>query len=173
VGPQGYTGYTGVQGATLVGPTGRTGYTGAAGVQGGTGWTGQQGIATGGVAGNVGPSGMQGPQGVTGPIGAQGGVGMIVGWTAYREFYFDPLAASIRPTDMGRASEIAAYLVQNPSLDVAIDGSGDELSSRRSASVRSALMQAGVPSNRIQMGAFVTPDRRHNGQIEVLIKTRA
>jgi hypothetical protein len=162
-----------VQGATLVGPTGRTGYTGAAGAQGGSGWTGQQGPPTGGIAGNVGPSGIPGPQGVTGPIGAQGGVGMIVGWTAYREFYFDPMGASIRPAEISRASEIAAYLVQNPSLEVAIDGTGDDLSTRRTASVRSALMQAGVPAYKIQMGAFAVPNERHDGQIEVLIKTRA
>jgi len=98
---------------------------------------------------------------------------MIVGWTAYREFYFDPMGSGIRPSEIGRASEIAAYLVQNPSLEVAIDGSGDDLSSRRTASIRNALMQAGVPAYKIRMGAFEAPDQRHDGQVEVLIKTRA
>jgi len=74
---------------------------------------------------------------------------------------------------MGRASEIAAYLALNPSLEVAIDGSGDDLSNRRTASVRSALMQAGVPADKIRMGAFAAPNQRHDGQIDVLIKTRA
>jgi hypothetical protein len=34
-------------------------------------------------------------------------------------------------------------------------------------------MQAGVPGYKIQMGAFADPDRRREGQIQVLIKTRA
>lgn len=77
---------------------------------------------------------------------------------------------------MGRISEIAAYLARNPSLELGIDGAADgrdpNLSERRVASVRDALMQAGVPGYQIRVGQFANPDVRRNGQVEVLLKTR-
>jgi outer membrane protein OmpA-like peptidoglycan-associated protein len=150
-------------------------------VQGGSGQTGDQGAFVPGIAGNAGPSGFQGERGGAGPTGAQGDVGIVERWTTYREFNFDRTGANIPASEMDRVSEIAAYLVQNPSLDVGIDGSMDartfnqgdrDLSNRRADSVRDALMQAGVPASKIQMGPFADPDRRHEGQIQVLIKTR-
>jgi outer membrane protein OmpA-like peptidoglycan-associated protein len=151
-------------------------------VQGGTGQTGVQGLATAGAAGDAGPSGFQGARGDAGPVGAQGAVGIVERWTAYREFNFDRTASDMRVSEMNRISEIAAYLAQNPSLEVGIDGSmavrgfnqGErDLSNLRADSVREALMQAGVPSYKIQMGAFADPSRLQQGQIQVLIKTRA
>jgi outer membrane protein OmpA-like peptidoglycan-associated protein len=141
-----------------------------------------QGLSIAGVAGNAGPSGFQGARGDAGPIGAQGVVGIVERWTAYREFNFDRTGSNMRVSEMDRISEIAAYLVQNPSLEVGIDGSmaprgfsqsERDLSNLRADSVREALMQAGVPSYKIQMGAFADPSRLHQDQIQVLIKTRA
>ena len=100
-----------------------------------------------------GPPGYQGPQGRTGSMGAPGTVGIVAEWTAYRDFYFARRTANLQPSETARASDIAAYLAQNPSLDVAVDASWDargsrELSARRAASVRDALLQAGVPAYR-------------------------
>jgi outer membrane protein OmpA-like peptidoglycan-associated protein len=180
-GQQGYSGETGAQGATLVGPTGRTGDTGSAGMQGESGYSGQQGVTMAGNTGDAGPSGFQGAQGRTGWMGEQGHVGIVADWTPYREFHFERGNAGLTDSDMHKASEIAAYLSQNPSLGVGIDGYMDndrfdrhdrDLSNQRANAVRDALVQAGVPAEKIQIGAFVDPDRRHDGQIAVLIKTR-
>jgi outer membrane protein OmpA-like peptidoglycan-associated protein len=151
-------------------------------VQGGSGQTGGQGAFTAGVAGNAGPSGFQGERGGAGPIGEQGAVGIVERWTAYREVNFDRTGSNISVSEMDKVSDIAAYLARNPSLEVGIDGSmaarasnqrDRDLSNLRADSVRDALMQAGVPGYKIQMGAFADPDRRHLDQIQVLIKTRA
>jgi OmpA family protein len=150
-------------------------------VQGGTGYTGDRGQFVPGVAGNAGPTGFQGERGGAGPIGAQGDVGIVERWTAYREFAFNRGGSNLSAAEMDRISDMAAYLARNPSLEVGIDGSMDrrfnqsdrDLSDRRANSVRDALMQAGVPGYKIQMGAFADPDRRREGQIQVLIKTRA
>jgi outer membrane protein OmpA-like peptidoglycan-associated protein len=148
-------------------------------VQGGSGQTGDRGLT--GIAGDAGPSGLQGEQGETGPAGAQGAVGTVKLWTAYQEFNFNRTSADISALDMNTVSDIAAYLARNPSLEVGIDGSMDtrrsnqqdrDLSNHRADSVRDALMKAGVPADKIQMGAFADPDRRQLGQILVLIKTQ-
>jgi outer membrane protein OmpA-like peptidoglycan-associated protein len=65
---------------------------------------------------------------------------------------------------MNKISEVAAYLKQNPSVRVGIDGSTDlsrgtnkyngDLSGRRIANVRDALIQSGVSGDRIETGQF-------------------
>jgi hypothetical protein len=66
--------------------------------------------------------------------------------------------------------------------DLGIDGSMDargfdqndrDLSYLRADSVRDALVQAGVPAYKIQVGAFADQDRRHEDQIQVMIQPRA
>jgi outer membrane protein OmpA-like peptidoglycan-associated protein len=179
-GEQGLAGETGLQGATLIGPTGRTGDTGSAGMQGESGQTGDQGRLIVGMAGNAGPSGAQGAQGASGFTGAQGAVGIVGHWTTYREFYFDREDVDLRDSERNRIAEIAAYLSQNPSLVVGIDSSMDDrgsyggdrdLGGRRANAVRRALMQAGVPAENIRIGAFGDPDRRHDGQVQIMIET--
>lgn len=137
---------------------------------------------TAGIAGDPGSVGYQGVRGEVGPTGAQGVSGIVERWTTYREFNFNGTGANVMASEMDRVSEIAAYLVWNPSLEIGIDGSMDarqfnqrdrDLSNLRADSVRNALMQAGVPAYKIQMGSFADPDRRQEDQIQVLIKTRA
>jgi outer membrane protein OmpA-like peptidoglycan-associated protein len=170
----------GGQGPTLVGPSGPAGYSGGAGVQGATGNTGSQGSV---MAGAVGPTGRSGPAGAQGPVGAtgaQGVVGVVDRWTSFREFMFDYNAANLQAGDSTKINEIASYMNANPSLQLGIDGSmaprgsdprDQDLSNRRISAVRDALIQAGVPSSKIQTGAFgdsrLTRDRR----VEVLIST--
>jgi outer membrane protein OmpA-like peptidoglycan-associated protein len=150
-------------------------------VQGRSGQTGDRGAIVAGIAGNAGPSGFQGERGGAGPTGAQGAVGIVERWSSYRQVSFDRRESNIRASEMDKVSDIAAYLLQNPTLEVGIDGSmaargsnqrDRDLSNLRADSVRDALMQAGVPAYKIQMGAFADPDRRQLGQIQVLIKTR-
>jgi outer membrane protein OmpA-like peptidoglycan-associated protein len=207
-GPEGAQGPTGQRGYSSVGAPGQTGRTGPRGLQGSTGTTGDTGAtgdlgavgargATGasgpagaegdvGRAGATGAAGARGATGATGSAGVPGEVAQVeVGvrehWTAYREVNFDPTSTNITASDTDRISEIAAYLSQNPSLSVGIDGTMDahrfnqsdrDLSDQRAESVRDALMQAGVPARKIRIGAFAEPDRRQENQIQVLIKTR-
>jgi hypothetical protein len=176
VGAQGLAGVTGAQGATLVGPTGAVGSSGDSGAQGSSGATGARGVVMAGGAGGAGIAGPQGVQGPVGPMGAPGVVGVVATWTEYRDFTFDEGRADLRGNDQRKANEISAYLVNNPSLQVAIDGTMDtrnqNLGAARVTSVRSALLQAGVPDYKIQQGAFADPQLSHDGRVKVLISTQ-
>jgi hypothetical protein len=130
--------------------------------------------------GAAGPSGAAGMQGPTGPTGAQGAAGIVGNWTAYRDFTFGYDRTNIRASDASMASEIAMYMARNPSLQLGIDNSmnpeasqhSQDMNGRRASAVRDALIQAGVPGSRIQMGAFAAPQDRHARQVEVLLSTR-
>lgn len=86
------------------------------------------------------------------------------GWIPLRDILFEHDAAKIRPSEMSKISGIAAYVNQNPSLQLGIDGSTDllrgthrrntALSQRRISNVRDALIRTGVPSDRIETGRF-------------------
>lgn len=107
----------------------------------------------------------------------------IAPWTAYRAFDFEAAAVDVSLADAPKLREIVAYLENNPSLDVGIDGTlGPEgfsladrnLSERRAASIRLALMDtgAGVASYKIVMGPFAQSNRGRTGQIQVLVGPR-
>jgi outer membrane protein OmpA-like peptidoglycan-associated protein len=123
------------------------------------GVAGAQGPA--GRDGAVGPAGAQGP---AGPVGAQGKAGaMQQQWASFKNFLFDTDKSDIRSNEMSKVTEIAAYMKQNSSAKVGIDGHADPrgtdqynqgLSERRVGSIRDALAKAGVAGDRIQTGAF-------------------
>jgi len=168
-GNQGPMGNRGDVGPALVGPTGPTGFEGPTGDQGVVGAQGAQGSTTAGVAGEIGPSGVMGATGPQGEAGEQGLTGNVYSWTLYREFYFDSHQNDIRSVDMLKVSDIAAYVKQNPSLQIGIDARGSN--SARFNAVLTALIQAGVPSDRIIKGVFGDRKIRRNGSIEVLFRT--
>jgi outer membrane protein OmpA-like peptidoglycan-associated protein len=181
---QGPRGPAGPQGAT-----GMTGRSGSQGVTGSQGPTGSQGIT-----GSTGSQGMTGSQGRTGSQG-QAGVpdpqaspGPGPGWVSLREISFDFDSANIRSSQMGKIADIAAYLNDNPGARLGIDGTTDlrrgtnkynvALSQQREANVRDALIRAGVPADRMEIGSFAAErgqciDRTENcatrdGRVEVL-----
>jgi outer membrane protein OmpA-like peptidoglycan-associated protein len=164
------------------GPAGPTGMTGMTGAQGSTGMTGVQGSA--------GITGVQGPAGITGAQGAPASSPQPgVRWTLVKEFMFDYDRSDIRYSESRKPAEVAAYMSQNPSARLGIAGytntqSTDQynlpLSQRRVATVRDALIQAGVPADRIETGTFGT-DRfmcnssteqcsQREGRVEVLVR---
>jgi outer membrane protein OmpA-like peptidoglycan-associated protein len=168
-----------------------TGMTGMTGAQGSTGMTGVQG-STGmtGVQGSAGITGVQGPAGITGAQGAPASSPQPgVQWTLVKEFMFDYDRSDIRYSESRKPAEVAAYMSQNPSVRLGIAGytykqSPDQynlpLSQRRVATVRDALIQAGVPADRIETGTFGT-DRfmcnsateqcsQREGRVEVLVR---
>jgi outer membrane protein OmpA-like peptidoglycan-associated protein len=99
-------------------------------------------------------------------------------WIPYRSFRFDDGRADIRAVDQRQIIDIAAYLAQNPALRLGIDDTmvpgvtdvGElSLGRQRIAVIRDALLQAGTPAYRMEMGAFADPRRRRNQQVEVLL----
>jgi outer membrane protein OmpA-like peptidoglycan-associated protein len=101
-------------------------------------------------------------------------------WTSYRDFWFAFDNSDLQASDASTVSEITAYMNQNPSLRLGIDGSTDSrgtdprsqtLSARRIDTVRNALIQAGVPAHRIQTGAFGDQGLRRDRRVEVLISS--
>jgi len=170
------------------GPTGMTGMTGAQGSMGRTGVQGSTGMT--GVQGSAGMTGVQGPAGST---GAQGAPALSpqpgVRWTLVKEFMFDYDRPDIRYSESRKPAEVAAYMSQNPSVRLGLAGYADRqssdhynlpLSQRRVATVRDALIDAGVSADRIETGTFGT-DRflcnssterclDREGRVEVLVR---
>ena len=151
-----------------------------------------------GHTGPPGPTGMTGAQGATGPTGTQGQPGMTApgpasptGWISLRDIMFDYDTADIRRSEMNKISDVAAYLKQNPSTRVGIDGATDllrgtnrhnvDLSRHRVANVRDALIEAGVSGDRIETGNFgveraecddsIEQCSRREGRVEVMARS--
>jgi outer membrane protein OmpA-like peptidoglycan-associated protein len=88
---------------------------------------------------------------------------MVERWTSFRDILFDFDRTNIRSSETSKVSEVVAYMKQNPSLQVGLDGYADPRSTnpnaramrdRRVGVVRDALIRAGVPAYKIQTGAF-------------------
>jgi len=144
----------GPDGWNIVGPAGPAGVAGPAGPAGPQGPTGPYGAA-----GVQGPAGAMGAQGQAGQAGAV----TVTQWTKFKDILFDFDKSELRTNETGKVSEIAAYLQQNPTVVVGIDGYSDPrgsdkynqaLSERRVNTIRDALMGAGVPAGKITTGAF-------------------
>jgi outer membrane protein OmpA-like peptidoglycan-associated protein len=176
-----------------VGCTGPAGPPGMTGAQGSPGMTGVQG-STGmtGVQGSTGMTGVQGPAGITGAQGAPAASPAPMPgsrWSSLKEFMFDYDRSDIRYSESRKPSEVAAYMSQNPSVRLGVAGYTDmqgtnqynpPLNQRRVATVRDALIQAGVPADRIETGTFGTERFQCNpaveqcsqreGRVEVLVR---
>lgn len=175
-GPRGESGPPGPKGPTLVGPPGPAGPQGPMGVTGPMGPTGPKGASTAGMTGPVGPSGPAGPRGESGPTGPQGPVGAVPCWVSYRTFWFGADSASLSQAQHQEVtSGVADYLKRNPSLIVGVDSTGSSrdatVRDRRAQAVRQALIDDGVPANRISIGTFAEPKLRQEGRVTILIRT--
>ena len=119
-----------------------------------------------GVAGERGPAGPTGPAGAQGPAGPAGPLaqaGAAKQWSSFKDFLFDTDKSDIRANETSKVTDVAAYMKQNPSVQVGIDGYADPrgtdpynqaLSERRVNAIRDALVNAGVASDKIKTGAF-------------------
>jgi peptidoglycan-associated lipoprotein len=118
-----------------------------------------------GATGPRGPAGAIGPMGAQGPAGAAGAQASAAAkqWSSFRDFLFDFDKSAIRSNETSHVSDIAAYMKQNPSARVGIDGHTDPrgtdpynqgLSERRVNNIRDALVSGGVSTGRIHTGAF-------------------
>jgi outer membrane protein OmpA-like peptidoglycan-associated protein len=99
------------------------------------------------------------------------------GWIPLRDILFEHDTAEIRPSEMSKISGIAAYVNQNPSIQIGIDGSTDllrgtrrrrntALSHRRISNVRDALIRIGVSPEQIETGRFAADRFAGNGSSE-------
>jgi peptidoglycan-associated lipoprotein len=131
------------------GPVGPIGMTGPQGPQGPQGPAGQPG--------KDGPGGPAGAQGVSGPAGPQRP------WVAFTDFLFDFDQSAVRSSETGKVDKLSQYMKDNPNIEVGIDGHADPrgstkynqpLSQRRVDAIKAALVSAGIPSDKIQTGAF-------------------
>ena len=128
----------------------------------------------------VGCSAAQSPPAASkGATGSAGSV-MLDRWISFREFMFDENRSDMQAGDSSKIGEIAVYMNANPSLQIGIDGSMDpqgsdprdqSLSDRRVGAVRDALIQAGVPSYKIQTGPFGDAQLARDRRVEVLFST--
>ena len=116
-----------------------------------------------GPAGAQGPAGPAGPQAQANPVGPQAQAGAAKQWSSFKDFLFDTDKSDIRPDETSKVTDIAAYMKQNPSVQVGIDGYADPrgtdkhnqaLSQRRVNAIRDALVKAGVASDKIKTGAL-------------------
>ena len=118
--------------------------------------------AAGGVALAAGP-------GTTGPAVEQApraNATQAASWTLYRAYDFAYANYDIQDNDLRKAGQVAEYIRQGKSLEVALDGS----STRRVHAVRDALISAGVPPEKIQMGAYGDPNLRTDRRVAVLVR---
>jgi outer membrane protein OmpA-like peptidoglycan-associated protein len=156
---------------------GSQGSQGAAGSQGSGGASGTRGDTMAGNIGATGSAGASGARGVAGATGDQGPVGLIDRWNSYRVINFDSGSSRLSYADENTISQAAAYLGQNPSLQIGIDGYRDpdnqSQSESRIAAVRNGLIQAGVPSHRVMVGAFGDQQYSRDGRVELLLVTRS
>lgn len=136
----------------VVGPPGPPGPPGPAGVAGPPGPRGPAGAA--GTAGAVGPAG---------PAGAQGDRGADAQWVSVPDILFEYDKADVRTDEAQKIRQIAELVKKNEHLMVRLDGHtdprgtpryNDSLSGRRVEAVRKALIDGGVPADRISVAAF-------------------
>jgi outer membrane protein OmpA-like peptidoglycan-associated protein len=131
------------------------------------GMAGERGPA--GPTGPAGPAGLQGPAGSVGPQARAGSDNRYVWFgtgdrsASFKDILFDTDKSAIRSNEMSKITDIAAHIKQNAPMQVNIGGHADSrgtdqhnqgLSERRVNAIRDALVKAGVPSDKIQTGAF-------------------
>ena len=177
-GPQGARGESGPQGPALVGPSGpagRDGSMGQTGMAGGSGPRGESAVAIAGPRGNQGSAGQVGQKGESGTVGV---AGVVDCWTTFRKVAFERNSASIPRSEQYKITEIAAYLRDNPTLQIGLDnavstdGNNDrDLANRRVNAIRDSLVQSGVSRDKIQYGAIGDPSNRREQVVEVLFST--
>jgi peptidoglycan-associated lipoprotein len=111
--------------------------------------------------------------GVAGVAGEAGAAGMK--WTTFKDILFDFDKSNVRANEVSEINKIAAYVQQNPSVSVGIDGHADPrgtdrynqaLSERRVGAIKDALTKAGVSAEKIQTGAFGESRLKCNEQTE-------
>ena len=152
----------------IVGPPGPPGPPGPAGVAGPAGPAGPPGVA-----------GAPGPAGTAGVAGTAGPAGQDATWPVVSDILFELDSAEMNPDDAQRMRQVASYLKSHDNVIVRLDGHtdprgswnhNDKLSDRRVQAVHKALVDAGVPPDRIDIVAFGERRPKCNEQTEACYK---
>jgi len=89
-------------------------------------------------------------------------------WQQFSNVTFDLDKADIRPDERDKIKAVADFLEQNPRMEVGLAGYTDpqgtyphnmNLSDQRTKAVSEALVQAGVPKDRVRTVALASRDR--------------
>ena len=154
----------------IVGPPGPPGEPGPAGVAGPPGPPGPPGPA--GPAGRIGPAGAAGPPGAAGVAGDRGADAQ---WVRVPDILFEYDKADVRPDEAQKIRQVVEAVKANDQLLVRLDGHADPrgsdryntaLSARRVEAVRRALIDAGIPADRIVIAAFGEQRRKCDATTE-------
>jgi outer membrane protein OmpA-like peptidoglycan-associated protein len=92
-------------------------------VYGPAGPEGPAGVA--GPAGPAGPPGMAGVSGPQGPMGPSGPQGVAAVWESFRDIHFDFDKSDVRANEVAKIKDIAAFMKQNPTYEIGIEGFAD------------------------------------------------
>jgi len=160
---------------------------GPAGLAGPAGPPGPEGAP--GIAGPPGLAGVSGPQG---PAGGQGAQGAGARWESFQDILFDFDKSDVRGNEVGKIKEIVAYMRQNPTFEIGIEGYADPrgtdaynqaLSERRAKAILDALVTEGASANAIRTGAQGEKNRncgedtegcyQKNRRVEVFVRSDA
>jgi len=99
---------------------------------------------------------------------------------SFKDVLFDYDRAEIRPDESAKITQLAEYIKKNDGLVVRLDGHTDprgnepynmKLSQRRVEAVKKALIDAGVPPDRVRVAAFGERILKCNGQDEGCFQT--
>ena len=168
----------GETGWLVYGPTGPEGPAGLAGPAGPAGPAGSPGLA-----------GLSGPQGPAGPQGSQG---VAAVWQSFKDILFDFDKSDVRANEVGKIKEIVAFMKQNPTFEIGIEGFADPrgtdaynqaLSERRVKDILDALVAEGGSASAIRSGAEGEKNRncgedtescfQKNRRVEVFVRPDA
>lgn len=95
--------------------------------------------------------------------GAPGPAGAPQAWTTFGDVLFDFDKSNVRSSETAKIDKVVQYMKDNPNIEIGLDGYADprgstpynqKLSQRRVDAVKTALVGAGMPANRIRTGAF-------------------
>ena len=95
--------------------------------------------------------------------GLPGREGAEIGAGQFEAVYFDYDSPQLNPSEQGKIDAVVAYLQQNPTQGVIVEGHCDErgsneynlaLGERRSLAVRAAMISSGIDSARVQTRSY-------------------
>jgi outer membrane protein OmpA-like peptidoglycan-associated protein len=134
-------------------------------------------------------AGVSGPQGPMGPSGPQG---VAAVWQSFRDIDFDFDKSDVRANEVVKIKDIAAFMKQNPTYEIGIEGFADPrgtdaynqaLSERRVNAIRVALVAEGASTAAIRSGAEGEKNRncsedtepcfQKNRRVEVFVRPNA
>ncbi len=132
---------------------------GPAGAPGPAGPAGPAGPVVAGPAGPAGPQGPQGPPGAAGSPGTPGTPGAQARWQPLNDILFDFDKSDIRASERSKIDDVVKVAKDNPNIEIGLNGYADprgstkynqKLSERRVATIRSAVVAAGISASRIK-----------------------